>query len=84
MTDILHTLFTYSSENTIPIYLAELSYRSHNMTAERKETELRKLLSPEGEDVLEDFIKDSQYCDSLAQIAAFRAGLSLGLELAQL
>lgn len=84
MTDILQTLFTYSHENMIPTYLAELSYHAHILTAERKETELRKLLPPEGDGLLEDFLSDAQYCDSLAQIAAFRAGLSLGLKLARL
>ena len=84
MTSTLETLYTYASENRIPAYLVESGYRTCACVVQNTEEKLRRLLSTEGQELLEKYIAAAVENSSIQMEAAFQAGLSLGIELSRL
>lgn len=85
MTHLLKTLFTYAQENRI-VYSRETKaqVRQSIQLTEQAEAELMEQLSEKGRQQLENYIQEEELLQCLELEAIFRAGLSIGLELARL
>ena len=84
MTSIFETLYTYAAENRIPAYLVGSDYQACECVIQNTEEKLRRVLSEEGQELLEKYIAAAIDSSSIQMEAAFQVGLSLGLELSRL
>lgn len=83
MSDLIRALYEYACKNRIPAFLAGKEYEELREIVERQETRLTALLPPGGVQTWKDFSGDSFQIQSMELEAAFRAGMSIALELSR-
>lgn len=84
MSDLIRALYEYACKNHIPAFLSGKEYEELQEIVEQQETRLTALLPPGGIQTWKDFSGDSFLMQSMELEAAFRAGMSIALELTRL
>lgn len=84
MLDTVRILYEYTLKNRVPAFLTGEEYEEQCRAIEKQEEELRRLLSPEGQQLLKSYSRDLELKGTMELEAMFQAAFSLGMELSRL
>lgn len=84
MNNLIKILYEYAQKNRAPAFLVGGEYENVSGIVDRQEKRIAALLPPGGAQAWSNFQGDSELLQAMELEAMFRAGLSIGLELAGL
>ncbi len=84
MLDTVRILYEYTLKNRVPAFLTGEEYEEQCRAIEKQEEELRRLLPPEGQQLLKSYSRNLELNGTMELEAIFQAAFSLGMELSRL